>query len=420
MLKKYMTLQFITIFGCLLYPFILSSFIMTRIRHTPNITLFGDFHNYHEEKIEKDHLTTLLTQLQSQNSPCRVFVEDKYSLFQKQLKSTQPHYIKHMLLAGMTERIRNLNNSYLNVSSIEHSRLLCKALDFFIPQLIIPIFYGCSPRELSQSSAMAHSDTCNDYQLTFQMLIQELRQIQQELCSRKSLYNNPKTIDLIDALSQEIQTNTDGLANTLHHYNIDENMMMLDKAIDLKLNYYEYTKPQCRDQIRQLAYSLNQFACDYVNNTMNHNEWKHRKKEIIEQANTIHCSYNRCEVQQEESDGIFCCGYNLLQLPILRYFFYQHHKTAHFEPQPITPQPTAIMEDIYKYLLNLRLLVIDAYATLDILNAPSLSKTIVIAGDWHIRNISRYLTYLDYAQQDIVSQENCAHKFHLDSSLLLI
>jgi hypothetical protein len=375
----------------------------TFILHQPHIVLLGDAHAFGSvDWKETQHLTDLLKKISEKEEACVFLVEDYFKATQKELKSVTPDYCKKSLLWGLIQRI-NVMRPDISTVCIERSTIVGRALNFPRCYDSFPLFWDYSPKKLIQEGVISERLETNGYNLSFLDLINEVRMLQRVLENRRSSISFGQDIqDFISSRQSEIDRQLENLFQILLGYNIKETEGMLETAIRYwileKINKHKTRVPE----IVQVSHELEAFISDYKRG-LSKEEWTRRTEMLIERCSEI--SRVTWQPIKEEPSLSVKLAATLNALPLIRNWFKQ---VPVGEQKPVQPGQVVTLPEIpfdspRQHLCGcigqLRLLVIDSHATLDIIEHKD-KHVVLIAGDDHIQNISHYLVDLGSLQME--------------------
>lgn len=376
--------------------------IVTYIVYEPHVTLLGDHHNIYAQVADKEHLVILLKQLSEKKQKCILLVEDPFYQIHRCLKRVDPCYNKYTFLPGLIQRINELYNPHISTLCIERAGILARALFFFYQAPICPLFEDLSPQKIDLLNIQ------NAYSLTYAMLIDEIRFHQKELLARHEQFQPQDNCHVfIDSMNRQIDRQIDLLNKLMHSNSILSSESMLKTVIQLWLYKKQVQQPDQKEKYCTLGLMLQKFIQNYQDG-MCKESWKQQavaiKKRCLE-VERLHW--------EEVLESNYCCNSS-------RYCTQKDKQNEPVQPTcGITVQVSDAIKGFYKILLNLRLLLVDSHATLDIVRNKQFD-IVVIAGNLHIENISKYLAKLGFEKLKSIIQGSDASTDCLDDTKIII
>jgi len=318
-----------------------------------NVYLFGDIHSSQhsyndlttgEENLEREQLTNIMDNLKTKNEPINVLVEDRFALQGKILKEAPLNSLRFGTLRGLAQRIKSLNKPNIQVSPIEKRFYMGNAFSFF--RQGIPFDFTYAPEKVKINKYP------NNYSLTFNDLFKEIQQYRDELqIIRNSTSFTPCIRNIIDSNLQQIETSYKELLDYLEKNNIKQNDSMLNKAIELYLSDLHYnfdlTAPQGEQFFQLLKQAFATFANTYPQQ-QNKQYWKQQMLRIYKINQRIYRQ------------------------------FHSIHEIDSREP-------------IYRHIMQIGILIFDAFAFIDIITNMDKKTVVLFAGALHTQNIKDML-----------------------------
>lgn len=392
--------------------------ISTYIMHAPHIVLLGDQHAFWPSRqLELSHLAVLFKKFVEKKAPSTVLVEDHYAEIQKKLKFVTPDYLKKTLLFGLIERINSIKHQNLRTICIDRGNVLSRALFFPRYYETYPVFWDLSPKRLARDTIV------NGYTLRFSDLIAEVKQLQKELDERRtSKTYDVRTHTFINSMVKRIDEQLCQLYKILAEHMIKDHESILETAIRCWVLRTINEHQDRASDIVKVSHELEDFIRDYTRN-MTSEQWQQKTEEL-----RTHCSYIFEPREQYHKDPSF--GERLTSFisssPIVKNWFLSaavSKQVAQEEEDKAIAWPAICskdpLRDLYNCFLQLRLLVVDSHATLDVIDNQG-SDVVVVSGDAHIRNITRYLSELGFEQTICEIREQKMHEEPLKLEELLI
>lgn len=394
----------------------------TFILHQPHIVLFGDVHPYSANYREIDHLTDLLKKISTKERPCTFLVEDYFEVIHKKLKSLAPDDLKRGFLLGLIQRINALRPD-LSTVCIERANIIGRALQYPCYYKSTPLFWGLVPTKIKHEGAVAEGLEENGYNIRFLDLINEAKKLQQDLDARRSSVSfGPDVQEFIHSMQVKIDEQLEILGQILLGSYIKETESILESSIRYWILEKIYKYKTKVPEIVQVSHELETFINDYKRG-MSKEEWRRRTEELIDRCSQI-SKVTKLPIKEEPSLSVKLTT-TLTALPFIKSWF---KRAPVEEPMPVQQDQVATwpaipfdnpMKRLHDCMSQLRLLVIDSHATLDVLEHKD-RDVVLIAGDDHVENITIYLSQLGFLQIDKKVRDISLNQMPLDLGKLPI
>ncbi len=406
--------------------------IRTYITHDPNIVLLGDDHALYQHKIkpdpvqymlrlkaEIDHLKQILRQISGEKRACIVLAEDYLGEIHKKLSSLNPDDMKQTLLHGLVQRVNALKLENIRAIGIDRGPLLSRAAgitEWDINSERWPSFEDLNPAKINEKQP-------NAYTIRFSDLIDETSQLKRELLSRHKPEYAENVHNFIDAKAREIDEKLLWLQKILNDQQVKTSESILTTIVRWWVLRTMMYHPDKIAEIQSVGRGLEDFGSDYKKG-MSSQEWTERTVDLKDRCRQLFEEEQQPIMQKPSLTAQFFRG--LASMLCVRNWFSSKpairsespgcELTALSDPSLSFRNQT---NELNACLFQLRFLVVDSHATLDIIDHPE-AERIVIGGDDHIKNISKYLTAFGFAQTNHIVRHRSKNEEPLDLCALPI
>lgn len=405
--------------------------IETYITHDPKIVLLADDHVLYPQAIfdslglarrkqaEISDLQQLLRQMSEKKGPCIVLAEDLLATAHKKLRSLDADIAETSLLRGLAQRIEALQLANLRAINLDRGVVLRNAIyitDWYENYTMRPRFEGSDPAKIEVDYPNAHS-------LRFSDIIDEVQQIKRQLLARHSPAYNEVVHSYIDSWAAKIDERLIQLQTILANQQVGASAGIMATTVRWWILSKMLAHPDKIAEFQSLGRALEEFGIDYKKG-LSKQEWIERTVDLRDRCRQLLQEEPRPIIQKKSiSSKFFGC---LAGMVAAKNWLSRKQEVA---PEPAGIELTALSDPSRNFhnqlgvlntcLWNLRCLVVDSHAMLDILDHPEAEK-IVVAGADHIENMSQYLSAFGFARTNRIVRDRAINGDRLDLNALTV
>jgi len=378
----------------------LHCYIMSYITHQQHITLLGDALAYRSKNTELDHLKAIVHPKIVSMNQCTMLIEDLYNSIAQKLETEatdSSDCVKVSLLNGLIQRINYFRPSVQTIG-INRGKIAGRALYF--PQRL----WGRLSFEDLPPKYLAKHSRPNAYALRFCDLIDEVTQIKKELLARSKPAYEPRIQTFIDTMAGRMDEQLEKLQAILENQHLNSSDSMFATTVRWWVLKMMTQRKDKIAEIQSLGKAFEDFIRDYKKG-MTDKEWKYRTEDLDDRRDQIFEREPEPIIMQPFVSARLLAA--LKKMPFIRNCFAPQ---SEIPAEPPARELVALSDPSREFqdqndelgdvFLQLRLLAVDAHATLDIVDHLGTDIT-VIAGHLHVKNITRYLQELG------IEQTNC-------------
>lgn len=370
--------------------------IMTYITHQGGIVLLGDDHPFGCPILNHEHLTSIINQVSGKKNSCTMLIEDYFASIQKKLKKTELECMEMSLLKGLIQRTNELRPSTHTIN-IDRGIIVANAMCFTYHFEDHPLFTYESP-EIQRLDHIPDA-----YTHRFADFIAEATQLKVDLLKRHKDEYKPCVHEFINSMAQRIDDQLARLNKILETQHIASSASILATTVHWWVLQTMAHHKEKMDELMALDRDFEDFAQD-SRDGMRDDEWRWRKKGLEDRCDKLF--KKQVELPIEKPSVRVRVIKSISTMPVLRnWFARQTNHPIELPGRELTTysDPSRTFQDQTKELhdccYQLRLLVVDSHATLDIMDNLGTEIT-AIGGDDHIKNITQYLSSFGLEQTD--------------------